>query len=815
MSGPTPDNRPESEDPFADLGESPVLESLPEEPADMGGTLGMEEAAIEEAAEEPAVAVASVPAATKRSRTGLRVLLACTVLFVGALGWLGWAYMQDREALETLVKDVLAARDTATASSSRTDDAGEAAKASALKVRVAELVDSPWWDRVVVRIIDAERIEAMQAETTELASDAAARAKNRIWWKETSEAARSALADESRTIPGVTAASDTFSEATEPNAGAGGFDPEARTAVIGEFESNSNALLDAQNATLAQWQELLDELRAAATLEVLAISAEALDAPMPIDRNPPELEAAMGRIREQAESVRQFLESRDEIQRELDATLGEITAFSLEDGSLAAMTAMRDRLAALELPDDARFDAPRTAAATAADAASAVADALADRDEALAWVASRRDELDLIRSLDAMAEFAERLTTDSPESDNPRVLAAAEDLLARIGLRTAALQEELRLLEESNARAAVFEAAAVAADDGIASGNLAAAAQAIVSAAAETPDQASRLAEMRGSFADRASDTMSAMRDAAVASGQFAALAQMLRGALDSADVAALAPDFAAEAEATWQLASLEEDRSLYDDVRRLAHSPHAELAAAASRYLDPARLRGGTAPMAVQVARLLEVTEHPGVALEVEGVEWGDIGCEWNSPQTSITVTIDDEPLQFELGMVSPLETSLLRQEAWISKGREESVRFGLNGFFDCADDDGVFVGSGVLLMDDLRCGGRLALPFWNDGDQSGKAHQLLLVAIPDDAVRVASDLPIWIDPRPAPAPPAEVTEEPAPADVEPAPADAAPVEPAEVDPLEPAAVEPAAVEPPAPPVDPTDPSNPNAVND
>ena len=796
MSGPTPENRPEAEDPFADLGESPVLESLPEESAEA------EEVAIDDVAAEPVSPTPPPPVAAKRSRTGLRVLLACTVLFVGALGWLGWSYMQDREALETLVKDVLAARDAANASSTRTDDAGEAAKASALKVRVAELVDSPWWDRVVVRIIDADRIEAMQAETTELASDAAARAKNRIWWKEISEAARSALADESRTIPGVTAAADTFAEATEPNAGAGGFDPEARTEVIGEFENNSNALLDAQNATLAQWQGLLDGLRAAATLEALATGAEALDAPLPIDRNPPELESAMRRMREQTESVRQFLESRDEIQRELDATLVEINAFSLEDGSLAAMTAMRDRLAALELPDDARFDAPRTAAATAADAASAVADALAARDEALAWVASRRDELDMIRSLEAMAEFAERLTTDSPESDNPRVLAAAEDLLARIGVRTAALQEEQRLLEESNARAALFDGAAAAAEQAFKEGRVSAAAQATVGAAAETPDQARWIVMMRDVFAERAHDSMRTMREAAMASGQWEALASELRAALASADVAALVPTFAMECNPLWVEASAEEDRSVYDDVRRLAHSPHAELAAAATRYLDPARLRGGTAPMAVQVARLLEVTEHPGVALEVEGVEWGDVGCEWNSPQTSMTLTIDDEPLQFELGMVSPLETSLLRQEAWISKGREESVRFGLNGFFDCADDDGVFVGSGELLMDDLRCGGRLALPFWNDGDQSGKAHQLLLVAIPDDAVRVASDLPIWIDPRPAAAPPAEVTEEPAPADVEPAPAEAAPVEPA-------------AVEPQAPPVDPTDPSNPNAAND
>ena len=82
---------------------------------------------------------------------------------------------------------------------------------------------------------------------------------------------------------------------------------------------------------------------------------------------------------------------------------------------------------------------------------------------------------------------------------------------------------------------------------------------------------------------------------------------------------------------------------------------------------------------------------------------------------------------------------------------------------------------------MDDLACGGLLALPFWNDADQSLQPHLLLLVAIADAEVQEARALPAWKDPN-------------------------APVQDSSDQLLSPATSQ---------PIDPTDPSNENAIKE
>ena len=115
----------------------------------------------------------------------------------------------------------------------------------------------------------------------------------------------------------------------------------------------------------------------------------------------------------------------------------------------------------------------------------------------------------------------------------------------------------------------------------------------------------------------------------------------------------------------------------------------------------------------------------------------------------TTIAVVIGKTVHQFELNEVSENETSLLSNEQSIEGPHQIQIDIQINGQFSCSDSDGVFSGTGKLTMDDLRTGGRFSLPFWNHGDQSLPPHQLLLISIPDDKVRSASDLPPWSDPR------------------------------------------------------------------
>ena len=75
----------------------------------------------------------------------------------------------------------------------------------------------------------------------------------------------------------------------------------------------------------------------------------------------------------------------------------------------------------------------------------------------------------------------------------------------------------------------------------------------------------------------------------------------------------------------------------------------------------------------------------------------------------------------------------------------QDETSKIVVKGNFNCANDDGMFSGTGKLTMDEFRTGGRFSLPFWNDADQSMAPHKLLLVSIPDEKILVASELPPW----------------------------------------------------------------------
>ena len=194
---------------------------------------------------------------------------------------------------------------------------------------------------------------------------------------------------------------------------------------------------------------------------------------------------------------------------------------------------------------------------------------------------------------------------------------------------------------------------------------------------------------------------------------------------------------------------ALGEDQMLYKNIQTNSHSSYQELEPAARWYLNPDRTIGVKAPMQSQVSALLDSLAEPGVTVQIEGIEWSDTQCQWSDPMTTIAVVIGKTVHQFELNEVSENETSLLSNEQSIEGPHQIQIDIQINGQFSCSDSDGVFSGTGKLTMDDLRTGGRFSLPFWNHGDQSLPPHQLLLISIPDDKVRSASDLPPWSDPR------------------------------------------------------------------
>ncbi|MSR70108.1 MAG: hypothetical protein EXS17_07175 [Phycisphaerales bacterium] len=732
-------------DPFSELPNDPSFDGIIEE------TTAPEESISADASGDGSVGYQrTAPPSRKPSRLLPRLAAALAVVLVGVVGWLGWSYWCDRESLGLLDADLIAARDGAEQSKGRTVDSGERAAARALVARVNEILNAPWWDRVAVRIIDQERLASAQSQTDELLLTADHRELNRAWWGQRTAAVDAAIAADDRTIPGIQNASDDLESAQPPHSGEGGFSADDLASLTERCSSDLDQLMAGQNAQLELRQSQLAVIRASATLDELAAALAAVDQPTPLDRNPPEIAEAIAAIRAQAVIVGDFLSARDAMESELTATLAEVAALDLDTGSAETLQLVATRLGSLATPDDARFDRVRDLASRGATAAIGVRETLQARDVALAWFESRRHTLEAITTVEDLATFTqELLSAEPPPSDLPIVARTAEDFLARLSARTIVLADERRLMDESRARAEAFTAALLSVNAAVESGAIAQAADALATAAPEGPEQIEAWRLLKDGFARVAVARFNAMAQDARSTGSWRALANSLRGWLASAWAPVLAADLANETIALWALASIEEDKMLYEDLQRLSNGSFEEYALAARWYLDPIRMLGATPPMQAQVAKSLEALELPGLTVQIEGVEWSDAQCEWSTPRTSLTVAINEIPFGFDLPGVTADETTLLGSEVALQAHRDERVEFGVSGYFDCADDDGVFAGSGGLTMDELRCGGRFALPFWNDGDQTLTPHKLLLISIPDEEVRLAMSLINWIDPR------------------------------------------------------------------
>ena len=734
-------------DPFSELPTDTSFEGIIEETAD-----SMDDS-LDEPVADPlieSVSSARAPAdGASRSRLLPRLAAVVGIVVIGTLGWLGWSYWSDREACSSIEADLLSARESSEQSKNKSEEAGEGATAQRLAVRVDEILNAEWWDRVALRMFEEDRVASAKSQSDELATGAAHRKLNRAWWVERLAAVDEALAADGRTIPSVQTARDELLIAEPPHAGEGGFSDEQFNALGDQLSSDLDQLMSDQNAQLQLRQDQLEAIRGSATLDELATRLAVAQQPAPTDRNPPEIEEALANIAAQGIVVADFLAARDAMESELSATLAEIEVLDLETGSAETMQLIATRLGALLTPEDARFDDVRELATRGAAAATAQGAILSARDGALQWFASQRTALDATTTVEELTAFALSLqSADPPASDRAIVARTAQDFLARLTTRTAVLVEERRLMDESLARAELFEAAMASVTSAVDSGQVAQAAQTLIDAVAETPEQVEMLRAQKEVFGGVAVARLNALTEDARTTGGWPAVASSLRHCLESDAIASLAGGFESVTAGLWALVSIEEDKMIYEELQRLSSGSYETFVPVARWYLDPSRTRDGAQPMHAQVLRAVEALEVPGLTVQIEGVEWSDPQCEWSQPRTSLTVAINEIPYGFDLPSVIALETTLLGTEVALQSKRDDRVEFGVSGYFDCSDDDGVFAGSGGLTMDELRSGGRFALPFWNDGDQSLAPHKLLLISIPDEEIRQAMALPTWIDP-------------------------------------------------------------------
>ena len=679
------------------------------------------------------------------------IVLACVGAFlVGIIGWLGWSYWVDREALATLTSDLMAARERAESSKGNPEESGETAAANQLSSRIRQIVAAPWWDQVVVRIVDERQVVTAQEEARDLMESAKRRTENRAWWSEQVSSVDKSLTVEDRTIPAIQGALDDLQNVQAPHPNDGGFTDEMMAELASRLKSDSIKLTAMQDETLEQIKQQRETIESSATLKDIAAASEVLAKPLPTDRNPPELTESVAKSGQVAVAVVELLTARDAMHLELTSVLEEIHNANTETTLAESMSKTLATLEEMTIPADTRFDTVRELAAQCKKSAIELEIVLKTRDESLTWIMNRSSELADIQTLDEMVAFTTLIAEgDGPKSDLSIVIAALQDLAARIGARAEVLAEDQRLLEESIARAALCEQELSSILDSIKSGNLALATDKLHQIQPETNDQIVEVESIKNDFSNLLIGRLTTMVEIASKDGDWKVVADEFRACLSSPAILKLAPRFQIDSASLWMSTALGEDQMLYKNIQTNSHSSYQELEPAARWYLNPDRTIGVKAPMQSQVSALLDSLAEPGVTVQIEGIEWSDTQCQWSDPMTTIAVVIGKTVHQFELNEVSENETSLLSNEQSIEGPHQIQIDIQINGQFSCSDSDGVFSGTGKLTMDDLRTGGRFSLPFWNHGDQSLPPHQLLLISIPDDKVRSASDLPPWSDPR------------------------------------------------------------------
>lgn len=697
---------------------------------------------------ETASATTSPSVAPRRRRTVPILVAAALVMVVLPLGWLGWAFTQDRSELDGISAGLISARDAAEKTSGALEDGPERQQARDLASRISAIESAEWWDRVVVRIIAADDIRRLTAETSELNGLLSRRSANRAWWRERMAKLEEELTVHERTIAQLEAAKAELETPPLPHDSDGGVGQEAIAATQARVDAALTELMQLQSQAVTIFAEATQSSGAVDSLERLAALEAEIDAANPIDRRPPEIAQARQAAKRAIATARGVLERRDSVLNDLSEIQESAMALDREAAAASGVQDLADRLDAVVFEEsDPRFRSclqPRLAAQSAVDQARTE---LAARDTALAWVQSWMQTVEDAEDLEGLLAALQPLAGETPPSSELQVVRSAiVDLEARVRSRTEELVIEKAEREASLARAAACAARFEAFASALEANDLSGAASELSSAQPETEEQGKELATLKTAFSEVLRDWLS---DALTNTGAIRETATQLRACLESESVARIAPEFAAQAAEVWPRVLAMEDGFLYDSLRPLTGAPAAEFEDAARWYLDPTRTRGVQPPMRAEIEAVLEAMKQPPVTLQVESIEWGAVPCEWSRPQTDLTVAIGDDVRVYRLGPVTPESASLLNMsepfEQHFTLPRDTTLMLSVRGNFGCDDPSSRFRGSGEVTIDDLRTGGRFSLPFHNGGDDRTNPHKLVLVAFPDEEVRRALQLPPW----------------------------------------------------------------------
>jgi len=681
-------------------------------------------------------------------RTSLWIAIAAALVLLLPLGWLGWAFMQDRSELDGIDSSLDSARNAAERTSDALEDGPERQQTQALASRIGAIDSAEWWDHVVVRIVAADDINRLKSEAGELTELLSRRSANRAWWRERMAKLDEELAANERTIAQLDAVKEELATPPLPHDGDGGVSQETIAATQGKIDAALAELVQTQAQAVAVFATAAQSSVAIDNFDGLTALDAAIDAETAIDRRPPELAQAKEAAQRAVAAARAVLEHRDAVLKDLADLQESANSLDLEVAESSEVQELESRLAAIAFDEsDARFQScaePTTAAQFAIDQART---GIAARDAALLWVQGWLQRVNEAPDLESLLAALQQFEGETPPASELQVVQSASlDFAARVRSRTEELVIERAEREASIARKAACAVRLEAFASALESGDLSGAASELDSAVPETDEQTAEVDDLKMALAEVLRDWLA---EGSTDGDAARKTADQLRACLTNKAVARMAPLFAAQAAEVWPRVLAMEDRFLYDALRQLVAAPATMFEPVALWYLDPTRTRGESPPMGAEIEAAIEAMKQPPVTLQVEGIEWSTVPCNWSRPQTDLMVAIGDEVRVYRLGPVAPESTSLLTMSDLFEKRftlpRDTTLMLSIRGNFGCDDAQSRFRGSGEVTIDDLRAGGRFSLPFSSGGEDRTNPHKLIFVAFPDEGVRRKLQLPPW----------------------------------------------------------------------
>ena len=747
----------------SDENHSPPFDELPEEEMPiLDGMDGIAEEGEEVVAsreyEDAVVEAGKIISPNKKSfHKKMPLIFACVGAFlVGIIGWLGWSYWVDRDALATLTSDMLTARDRAESSKGNPEESGESAAASQIASRIKQIVVAPWWDQVLIRILNGNDLIRAQEESSDLNEIAKHRTANRTWWAEKMRTVENALAAEDRTIPSIQGEFDDLQIALPPHTTAGGFTDELMKELGAKIQVDIQNLTIMQDAILALLEQKLNKVTLSQNQDELLAAKLDFESPLEIDRNPPEVAESLKKITAQFQIVSALLVARDALQIEMTMTLTGIGNTDLESASIDSMEKTLQTLRDASFPDDSRYDIARQLNSQSLEKASEILAVLKVRDASLEWFATRTMELTQIETLSDMAVFANQIAdVNPPQCDLHVVRAATENFAALVRDRVQALEEQQRLLEASIARHELCEHLLFDVNNPdsfmslLEDGQIAKAASALLTAEPESDDQILAVQNLKDNFSAMLIARLQTMSNQSKNDASSKTVASEIRDYLANNSIKSLAPNFEMDSAELWDLALVDEDRLIYSDIQSKVNSPLAEIEPLTRWYLSPKRTKNSDCMMKSQVTSLVNALKNPSVTIRIIGLEWGAENCKVILPDASVAIVIDQTIQTMNLMRTANQPISALDLEQSVTGSSEMIVEISVNGQLSCSDAEGIFSGSTSSTLDNLRIAGRFSLPCVTDSDESKLPNKLLMVSTLSDAMLQATNLPPWVNSR------------------------------------------------------------------